>query len=150
MKIILHRGNLTGPNPETENSPEQILRCIQKGYDVEIDLWRIDGILYFGHDNPTYKTNLHFLHKYRHYLWVHCKNVEALGYMSDSGASLNYFWHQEDQYTITSWDYIWSYPKSNSPYFKNQILLDFSKNIDFEYYKTLNVAGVCVDYEENI
>lgn len=148
MKIISHRGNLTGPNPETENKPEQILHCIQKGYDVEIDLWRIGGQLFLGHDNPMYNTTLHFLHKYRHYLWVHCKNIEALEYMNNSGASLNYFWHQEDQYTLTSWDYIWSYPNCNSPYSSNQILLDFSETVDFDYYRSLNIKGICVDYVE--
>ena len=39
MKLIAHRGNINGPNPETENTVNQIDKCIEEGYDVEIDLW---------------------------------------------------------------------------------------------------------------
>ena len=38
MKIISHRGNIEGPNSSTENFPDQINDCINRGYDVEIDL----------------------------------------------------------------------------------------------------------------
>ena len=36
-RIIAHRGNIGGSNPEVENNPEQIDKCIAEGYDVEID-----------------------------------------------------------------------------------------------------------------
>jgi hypothetical protein len=149
MIIISHRGNLTGSDPDTENKPEQILYCIEKGYDVEIDLWCINNEYFLGHDSPTYKVDLiDFIHKNRFKLWVHCKNIEAFGNLADSGLSINYFWHQEDRYTLTSWDYIWSYPNSYKPYFKNQILLDFSKYVDFDYYRSKDIKGICVDYVE--
>ena len=41
MKIISHRGNLYGPNPELENKPEYILAAIKCNFRVEIDLWVI-------------------------------------------------------------------------------------------------------------
>ena len=53
-RIIAHRGNIGGSNPEVENSPEQIDKCISEGYDVEIDL-RYDDLtktLWLGHDSP--------------------------------------------------------------------------------------------------
>ena len=37
-KTIAHRANIGGPNSEVENKPEQIDKCIDQGYDVEIDL----------------------------------------------------------------------------------------------------------------
>ena len=43
MKLISHRGNLEGPNPERENHPDYIYEAIQAGYDVEIDIWFVDG-----------------------------------------------------------------------------------------------------------
>ena len=39
MKIISHRGNLTGPDPKQENKPSQILKVLEKGYEVEVDVW---------------------------------------------------------------------------------------------------------------
>ena len=54
MKLISHRGNLEGPNPERENHPDYIYEAIQAGYDVEIDIWFVDGKFKLGHDEPQY------------------------------------------------------------------------------------------------
>jgi hypothetical protein len=48
MILIAHRGNLNGPNPEHENKPEYLLNAINKGYNVETDLWLIDKKLYLA------------------------------------------------------------------------------------------------------
>ena len=52
MKIISHRGNLTGPQPDKENTPEYVSRALDEGFDCEIDLWLINKDLYTGHDKP--------------------------------------------------------------------------------------------------
>jgi len=52
MKIIAHRGNLTGPNPLRENSIDYIEEAISEGFDVEIDLWVEDNQCHLGHDGP--------------------------------------------------------------------------------------------------
>jgi hypothetical protein len=49
MKFISHRGNLSGRNPESENSPSYINMALKLGYDVEVDVWYIDGKWYLGH-----------------------------------------------------------------------------------------------------
>ena len=46
MKVISHRGNLNGPNKQTENTIESIKTAINLGFDVEIDVWYIDKIFY--------------------------------------------------------------------------------------------------------
>ena len=46
MKLISHRGNLNGRIPERENHPDYIDEAIEAGYDVEIDIWLNDGVLY--------------------------------------------------------------------------------------------------------
>ena len=58
MKLISHRGNLKGPNPQTENHPDQIVECIKKGYDVEIDVRLIDGKPWLGHDDRQYNVDV--------------------------------------------------------------------------------------------
>ena len=78
MKIIAHRGNLTGPNALTENSPDQINLCISKGYDVEIDVWYREENFYLGHDNPIFKIPFSYLLERKERLWIHCKNQNAL------------------------------------------------------------------------
>jgi hypothetical protein len=109
MKIISHRGNSNGPNTDTENTPEQIDKMISAGFDVEIDLWYNNSKYYLGHDNSQYEISIGWLTKRANHLWIHCKNPSALEKMSAT-KNLNYFWHQEDKYTITSKRYIWGYP----------------------------------------
>ena len=54
MKLISHRGNLNGPNKEHENHPDYIWEALQAGYEVEIDVWWVDGKFKLGHDEPQY------------------------------------------------------------------------------------------------
>ena len=54
MILISHRGNIDGVKPTKENSPEYILEAISLGYDVEIDVWKVDGKWFLGHDEPEY------------------------------------------------------------------------------------------------
>jgi len=110
MIKIAHRGNTQGPNPEKENLPAYILDSIDKGFDCEIDLWLIENEIFLGHDQPDYKINEKFLFEFASKLWVHCKNLEALGFVTSTEGTINGFWHQEDDYTLTTNGHIWTYP----------------------------------------
>ena len=51
MIVLAHRGNLRGPDPEHENSPECIAAAISQGFGIETDLrCAPDGGLYISHD----------------------------------------------------------------------------------------------------
>jgi hypothetical protein len=100
MKWIAHRGNINGINTERENHPDYIDEAISLGYDVEIDMWWIDGRTYLGHDEPQYEVDDMWLAERVDKLWVHCKNIELLNWIVNT--SLNYFWHTIDSYTLIS------------------------------------------------
>jgi hypothetical protein len=53
MILISHRGNLNGPNPERENHPDYIWEALRAGFEVEIDVWWVEGKFKLGHDEPT-------------------------------------------------------------------------------------------------
>ena len=109
MKLIAHRGNIIGPNVDDENTIEQIDKCIENGYDVEIDL-RYDAASqksWLGHDKPKNVISFFELAKRSQYLWIHCKDIDTLDFMTRT--NFNYFWHQNDDYTMTSHGHIWSY-----------------------------------------
>jgi hypothetical protein len=91
MKLIAHRGNVYGPNPELENQPQYILNALSLDYDCEIDVRYINGIYFLGHDNPDYEIGLDFLLKFSHKLWIHCKNFEAFDSLVQI-KELNIFW----------------------------------------------------------
>jgi hypothetical protein len=108
MKLIAHRGNINGRNGERENSPDYIDEAIQVGYDVEIDVWIKENKLYLGHDEATYEITPEFLKKRQQYIWCHAKNLDALDYLL--GNDYHCFFHDKDDYTITSKGVIWAYP----------------------------------------
>ena len=139
MIYISHRGNILGKNTELENSPDYITKAVLAGYDVEIDVWYEKNQWWLGHDEPQYKVSANFLQDPR--LWIHCKNIQAL---CNANISWNYFWHQEDDYTVTSQRYIWAYPHK-------QVTVN-SKSIavmpEWHNTNTTNFSGICSDYVE--
>jgi hypothetical protein len=149
MKIISHRGNLTGPEEQYENHPDRIDYCISLGLDVEVDVWDLNGQWFLGHDYPQRKINFEFLEERKDNLWIHCKNAKVMEYFFNRKFQGNYFWHETDKYTITSKGYIWTYPTEHyTETYQNQIILDFN-NISkekFEQYQNTNIFALCLDY----
>ena len=137
MKVIAHRGNLKGPNPERENSPEYLLEAIKAGYDCEVDVWYDNNNqLYLGHNNPQYKIDHTFLNNER--FWCHAKNLEALEYMLVN--DIHCFWHEHDERTLTSKGFIWTYPKQETN-FKSIICM-----INPEDTAPKDCYGICTDW----
>jgi len=143
MKLISHRGNIDGPFETMENEPTYIDHALSKGYDVEIDVWCKDGILWLGHDNPDYGVEFGWFIDRITKLWIHCKNIDALNYFRICGYELNYFWHQKDDVTITSLGYFWTYPGKQLT--KNSIAV-MPETKEFE---NIGISfGICSDYIE--
>ena len=143
MKFIAHRGNVFGPNVELENSPDYIDKAISTGYDVEVDLWVKDNKFYLGHDYPKYEIDLNFINEICLQTWFHCKNKEALETIKSASSEVNYFWHQTDDYTITSKGYFWTYP--GKEVIDNSVIL-FPENIKEYLSISKEVYGICSDY----
>jgi len=141
FKVISHRGNVKGPNREKENKPNNILEVIKLGYDVEIDVWYINNEWFLGHDTPDYFINLSFLQNNK--LWCHAKNINALYEMNKN--NIRCFWHQDDDVTLTSDGFMWTYPGKKLT--KNSICVmpEAGNNSLAEIKKA---AGVCSDYPE--
>ena len=137
--VIAHRGNIKGPNKRLENSPDYLLRAAEIGYHVEVDVWYIEKQFFLGHDEPEYQVPDEFLLNPK--FWCHAKNISALSSLQRIGARC--FWHQEDDVTLTSDGYLWTYPgkelKTNSIALMPELWL---KDTD----PPLRCAGVCTDY----
>jgi hypothetical protein len=138
MKLISHRGNINGRIIEAENRPDYIDDTIRLGYDVEIDLWVVDGKIYLGHDNFQYEINDKWLNERIDKLWVHCKNIESLNWIKNT--SLHYFWHENDTLTLTSKNYIWAYP-GKQPIVGSIAVMPEIFNDDVS-----NCLGICSDF----
>jgi hypothetical protein len=138
MIIISHRGNIDGPNPSTENTVDQINKVISMGIPVETDLRFIDDKWYLGHDCGEHIVSEDYLIDRKDMLWCHAKDIIALQEMLELG--LHCFWHQEDDYTLTSKGIIWAYPYR---YAEKGILVMPSK--EFLYSINKPIYGICVD-----
>lgn len=154
MIIISHRGNLDGPNPTLENSPNAIEQALAMGFHVEVDMWGDElGNIFLGHDNPCYPITGEFLARDK--IWVHCKNSLALGLAYKY--NLHYFWHQDDDFTITSKQIVWAYPGKQ---FSTNIFEMPEKQIkvvnvmpeqqiDDEIIRDDDYYAICTDYPTN-
>ena len=142
MKLIAHRGNTNGSMESLENEPTYIDLALNKGYDVEVDVWYVDGQLYLGHDKPQYVIEFKWFKERLLNLWVHCKNIEAVLFFRDNQYPFNYFWHETDTITLTSLNHIWAYPGKQP--IKNSIAVMPEINND----DTTECIGICSDYVE--
>jgi hypothetical protein len=139
MILISHRGNINGRIIEAENNPEYIKDTISMGYDVEVDVWFVEGEFWLGHDMPQYKADYKLLVNEK--LWSHAKNIEALLEMKKY--AIHYFWHENDTVTLTSKNYIWAYPGKQP--IKNSIAV-----MPELYKEDVSLCkGVCSDFIEN-
>ena len=140
MILISHRGNIDGKIPEKENHPNYIDATLGSGYDVEADVWYIDGKIMLGHDNPQYEVNLRWFTDRINKLWVHCKNTGSLVYLRDCGYDINYFWHQTDDVIITSKGFLWVHP-GKQPINNSIAVLPELFNDDIK-----ECIGICSDF----
>jgi len=137
MELISHRGNVEGKIIEEENKVDYVLNAIDQGFDCEIDIW-CKNKLFLGHDEAQYELPMSFLFSYSDKLWIHCKNLEALEVLSRF-KRLNIFWHQEDDFTLTSKGFIWTYP--GKQVCSNSVIVSDKAS----KYKNSNCFGVCAD-----
>jgi hypothetical protein len=122
-----------------ENHPDLIKSTLGIGFDVEVDIWFVDGRLFLGHDGPEYLIDYDFL--LNDGLWIHCKNVESFEILKDNSNPNNYFYHQNDDFALTSLGYLWTYPGQKLTKYSIAVMPEMKefKNIKVSY-------GICSDF----
>lgn len=151
IKLIAHRGNIDGRQPDKENHPDYIDRAIHLGYDVEVDVWGKEGQfgLWLGHDEPTHSIDFRFLETRIQFLWVHAKCPYSMFLLREYLPSVRFFFHQTDDYTLTSWQDIWCYPGKEA-YGAHAIVLLPEQWMELDqvrqYCDRTKAVGVCSDF----
>tara|TARA_R110002012_G_C11630347_1_gene609767 strand:- start:1278 stop:1736 length:459 start_codon:yes stop_codon:yes gene_type:complete len=151
MIFISHRGNISGKNIALENDPIYIDSAISMGYDVETDIRIIDNCFFLGHDTAQHKVNIEWIMNRKNSLWIHAKNLNCLNFFSKHMQDkYRFFWHQNDDYTLTSNNIIWAYPGS---VLSDNSIAVMPENAKYKKEEILNCYGICSDfislYEEN-
>lgn len=147
MKYIAHRGQTAGPKLDNQNHPALIEIALNKGYDVEIDLRMQNGKLFLGHDSPDHPIDESFLKNDK--FWIHVKDKETLEWISKNPYPYNYFWHEDDKYTVTSKGYIWAHP--NSEVTENSVMV-MPEYVDPKMKNAMYAKcfAICSDYVDHI
>jgi len=137
MKLISHRGNTSGSNLTLENTPEQIKKVLNMGYDCEVDVHATHGGLFLGHDAPDHAVDGSFFELKS--IWWHAKNLDALIFLLNKNVAC--FWHESDERTLTSNGYIWTYP--GKAVNEKSIIVHLQND-----WKQLNYNcyGICTDF----
>lgn len=158
MRIVSHRGNLTGPDKEKENTESYLIETLERGFDIEFDIWYMGSKFWLGHDNPvksfSIDTLLHWSTVYMNQnFYVHCKNMWALEEMVKiSKRNIIPFFHDIDQCILLKDNTIWVHPNAvNSASVRENciavfpacktIKYDINYDVDFERFH-----GICTDY----
>ena len=137
MILISHRGNINGPNLQRENEPLYIMEALEKGFDVEIDVWWKEDGFWLGHDYPQYKIKREFLQKKK--LWCHAKNIDAFYQMVDD-EKIHCFSHDKDEVALTTKGYFWSSFENQMTNRSICVMPPDSRDLPKD------IAGVCSDY----
>ena len=146
MKLISHRGNLTGPNTRSENNPQYIQNALDLGFEVEVDVRTKGDLIFLGHDYYEYPVDFYWILARADKLWIHCKNLDAFSFFSSRSPEdnpFNYFWHENDAVTMTSKGIPWAYPG------KQPILGSIAVLPEIHNDELSQCYGVCTDYVYN-
>ena len=149
--LIAHRGLLDGPNLELENTPKTLELARTNGYDVELDLWFVDGRWFLGHDNPSYPIEfewLQFINRTnyldQHHALIHTKNIEALYELTRRHWDGHMFFHDKDAVVLTSSKFLWTYPGQTLTTKSVCLMPEWDDTIN--RINELDVYAICTDY----
>jgi hypothetical protein len=96
MIYISYRGVFDGQNFDKANTVDQIGRAFNAGFGCMVDIWRVDGIMYLGSDEPVTIVTEKYLQGNK--FWLNVRNVECQEWIVTQSAKLypNYFWFNND------------------------------------------------------
>lgn len=140
--LISHRGNIYHPDPDKENHPDQLIKALNKGFNVELDVWKVDDCYALGHDKPQYEIHENFLTNSK--FWCHAKNLETINHLIKN-PNIHSFYHQNDDCTLTSKGYIWTFPGQSYLMSKSIAVLPENTPLEANISK-YNLGGICSDY----
>lgn len=145
MKIISHRGNLEGSNFVKENTKKYIDIALDKSFDVEIDLWKVNNEFFLGHDKPLYKVSFDWLAERKNKLWIHTKNFSAFESLLETKKGFIFFYYASEPLVLVSNGKIWTHTPKKIMNPKNYIVPLLSK-IELENTNFMNWHAVCTDF----
>jgi hypothetical protein len=91
MLYISYQGIYDGQNYEDANTPKQINKALGKGFSCLIYVWRVDGKLYVGTEQPVIEVTEKYIQGPR--FWINAVNTDMQTWIATQPSKLypNYF-----------------------------------------------------------
>lgn len=158
MKLISHRGNLSGPIPELENKTPYIREAIRKGYQVEVDVWAENTTddtgftlqnFYLTHNKPTHFDfiSVDWLYRHQFDLLIHCKNKEAVVWAMKN-LDGEWFAHEKDRWAATSEGRMICYGEESDIIDDDRVLVMMPEHHNIKNFPK-GIYGICTDFVQN-
>ena len=140
MLILSHRGYINGA--AKGNHPDNIRRCLEQGFCVEIDLHWDGKKAFFGHDDLLYPVNLNEWDRREIIFHLKSPNLPFLKF-ADAFAIEN------DPFVVTLRGYIWANygtPATSLSIVCAPELVGADEPLETFIHRNRYAAGICTDY----
>lgn len=144
MKLISHRGNYNGIQPDRENKPSYIDTMLSMDYDVEIDVRFVKGQFYLGHDTPDTVVSENWILARKNRLWFHCKDLYSAQQFHKMNCAIQYFCHTSDSYVLTSTGHIWVHDLNLK--LDETCIIPLLDEESIVKHNTKDVYAICTDF----
>ena len=151
--IYAHRGNINGPSDQ-ENQIEHLMKAVEAGYGVEIDVWglRTNGelVLWIGHDKPEYMTSIGIIQGLASWnnVILDCKNYEAMIYARQNfaGPRIDAYYYIPEHPVFSMSGRLVLPPNTVAPHDNMGIIQVMPEESTVESFRTYSLANVVTDY----
>lgn len=113
MKLISHRGNLNGIEPDKENTLEAIDKCLSFGFDVMVDVWYDNSNWFLGTLGPSIPVSWTMLNSLKNNLWMNARTVETFLLLKEKLNFKTFFNANGTFGALTSDDVFWLSPSKD-------------------------------------
>jgi hypothetical protein len=90
MIFISYRGIYDGNNFQDSNTPNQIAKAFGMGFSCMVDVWRVDGKLYLGNDQPITEVTAKYLQGKK--FWINARNTDMQTWLATQSSTLYPNW----------------------------------------------------------
>ena len=98
-----------------------------------------------GHDYGEHKLSIEWFEERKGLLFIHAKDLATYTYFIRQ-KGFNVFWHQEDDYTLTSAGQIWAYPGSA---LNEKTICVMPETVLYSIKDISRCLGICSDFVKN-
>lgn len=84
MIYISYRGVFDGNNFQDANTPNQITKAMNFGFNVMIDVWKVNDKFYLGNEQPTTEVTAKYLQNKR--FWLNARNNAMITFLQSEPA----------------------------------------------------------------